>query len=527
MRLLPSPRLAPALVFLVLGAAIISCGGGDGSAGPGGSSGGPTEGVRLHVTVTGLKGDSGATLQLNGGQDQTVQPAQTDVFWTNVPKKSAYTITVKRQPTLPWQTCVIGNGSGTANADVENITMTCTTNSYAVGGAVSGQVADGLVLQFNQGNAKPIALGTTAFSWPGIPSMTDWTVSVSTHPAGQTCIIGNGSGRVEGSDNTRVIVTCGAKGFVIGGAMSGVGADGLAVSINGGTDLLLPTGYGGPAGTWAFPTVMQTGDTYSVVVTRMPSTPFRQSCGLARAKGRVGSADVTNIAINCRANGSLVPFEGTYVAVKDGKRQYLTFWSAGIYSNALRSDEPSCPNNGNGTEYGVYRHASDNTFLIFSTYTDRNGGCGMWDSQATPQVGLTGTLVRNGTQLIMTFDGTKTINWAPVANVSTSLVGAFTRADGIDGSFVLFEPDGTYLYNEAQDAATTGNFAGFERGCYTVSGNSLTVSLAASCRPDGVAALDLNNRAGFSAISGAIPFQITSDTTATIAGTNYRRLLPK
>lgn len=516
-------RSVAVLAALPVAIVIANCGGGDGSSGPGG--GGATEGVRLHVTVSGLKGDGGATLQLNGGQDLDVLPAHADAFWTNVPKKTAYSITVKRQPVLPWQTCVIGNGTGTANADVENITMTCTTDSYLVGGEVTGQGADGLVLQLNQGNPKTIPMGTTAFSWTGIPSMTDWTVTVSSHPTGQTCVVGNGTGRVEGSDNNRVSVTCGARGLIIAGSMSGVGADGLALSLNGGVDLALPTGYGGPAGSWAFKTVVQPGSDYSVVVTRMPTSPFRQSCGLARAKGRVGTTDVTNISVNCRSNGTLVPYEGTYVASLNGKRQYLALWAAGIYSNAIRTDDASCPNNGNGTEYGVYRHSSDDSFVIFSAYTDRNGGCGMWDSQATPQEGLSGKLTRSGAQLVLTF-GSQALTFDPVPNVSSGLVGAFTRADGIDGSFVVFEPDGTYLYNEAQDAASTGSFAGFERGCYIVNGNSFTISLAASCKPNGLAAMDLNNRAGFSAIAGAIPFQINSDTTATIAGTRYRRLLP-
>ncbi|MFN8669789.1 MAG: hypothetical protein U0164_21590 [Gemmatimonadaceae bacterium] len=512
-----------AVVFVVL---IASCGGGggEGSSGPG--DGGATNGVRLHVTVSGLKGDS-AVLSLNGGQDQAVLAAQTDVFWTNVPKKTAYAITVKHRPVLPWQSCVIGNGTGTANGDVENITMTCTTDSYAVGGSVTGQAADGLVIQFNQGNAKTITTGTNSFSWTGIPSMTDWTVSVSSDPAGQRCVVGNASGRVEDKDNMRVAITCGAKGFVVSGGMSGVGADGLALSLNGGPDLSLPSGYGGPGGDFAFPATMQSGSDYSIVVTKMPNNPFRQSCGVARGKGRVGTADVTNVAVNCRANGTLVPLEGTYIGSVGTKRGYLTLWAAGIYSDAIRTDDATCPNNGNGTEYGVYRHPSDDSFVIFSSYTDRNGGCGFWDSQATPQVGLNGKIARTATkQLLLTFDN-QTLTLDPVANDPAKLLGSFTRADGIDGSFVVFEADGTYLYNEAQDAPSTGNFAGFERGCYTVSGNTFTVSFAASCKPNGSSALDLNNRAGFSATAGAIPFQITSDTTATIAGTKYRRILPK
>lgn len=84
-----------------------------------------------------------------------------------------------------------------------------------------------------------------------------------------------------------------------------------------------------------------------------------------------------------------------------------------------------------------------------------------------------------------------------------------------------------YLCVEAQDAGSAGNPAGYERGCFTVSGGTFTTTLATPRLPNGLAALDLNNRAGFSAANGAaIPFQLTSDTTATIAGVNYRRLLP-
>ncbi len=471
------------------------------------------------MSLSGLKGEE-AVVQLNGGRDQTILPAWSDVFWTNVPRKSRYDVTIKSQPVNPWQTCVVGNGSGTANADVENVTLACTTNSYKVEGTISGLTGAGLSLQLNGAGALVIAPGATTFSFSGIPSLQQYAVTAASQPTGQTCAINNGAGTMQGSDVRNVTVTCGAPGLTIGGQVSGLGRDGLTLRLNGGPPMAVAAG----AQTFTFPNALQTGTDYSVVIASAPRQPLL-TCGLARAKGRVATGNVVDIGINCRANGTLDAYEGTYVVTINGKRSYLTLWYGGTFSSAIRGDDPTCTNSGNGTEYGVYRRATDGTFSIVVAYADRNGGCGLWDSQASPAVGLSGKLVRTGNQLALTFDG-QTLTLDGVPNVPAALVGAFTRADGIDGSFVVFEPDGTYLFNEAQDAGSAGNFAGYERGCYTVSGATFTVSLATSCRPNGQAALDLNNRAGFSAFNGAaIPFQITSDTTATIGGVTYRRLL--
>ena len=133
-------------------------------------------------------------------------------------------------------------------------------------------------------------------------------------------------------------------------------------------------------------------------------------------------------------------------------------------------------------------------------------------------------MIRNGNvlTLVSPTQGTLTLN--AVESVATSLSGAFTRADGTDGSFVVFEPDGTYLFQETQNASGS---LGYERGCYTVTGGSFTTSVAAGCQPNALPALDLNGSAGFSAFNGAaIPFVITSATTATIGGVQYVRIVP-
>lgn len=79
-----------------------------------------------------------------------------------------------------------------------------------------------------------------------------------------------------------------------------------------------------------------------------------------------------------------------------------------------------------------------------------------------------------------------------------------------------------------QRRGSLGGTQGYERGCYTVTGATFTVSLAAACRPNGIPALDGNGTNGFSSKNGAaIAFTITSATTATIDGVQYRRIAPE
>jgi hypothetical protein len=238
------------------------------------------------------------------------------------------------------------------------------------------------------------------------------------------------------------------------------------------------------------------------------------------------------VGVRCYANGLLDSYTGTYALVQNGRRNYFTLWFDGTYSLATRTDDVTCTNNGNGVEYGVYKRATDGTFTILVALVDNNGTCGVWSGTPgpvpQPGAGFEGTMVRTGNTLTLTSPSEGSFTLQAVESVPTSLVGSFTRADGVDGSFVVFESDGTYLYQEAQQGGGT-NFTpvGYERGCYTVNGAAFTTSLAAACQPNGFPALDGNGTAGFSGSNGAaIPFTITSATTVTIGGVQYNRILP-
>ncbi|MBL0171769.1 MAG: hypothetical protein IPP90_13800 [Gemmatimonadaceae bacterium] len=155
---------------------------------------------------------------------------------------------------------------------------------------------------------------------------------------------------------------------------------------------------------------------------------------------------------------------------------------------------------------------------------DSNGGCGVFNSISTPQAGLSGTLVKNGNVLTLTVAG-GTMVFTAVTSTPSTFLGSFQVANEQDGSVILLQPDNTYLvvHTQVNGAGNTGISLGYERGCYTATGATLTFSLSASCRPDGLPALDLNGKAGFSdgGLGVPIPYVITGPNTITFGGDTF------
>jgi len=144
-----------------------------------------------------------------------------------------------------------------------------------------------------------------------------------------------------------------------------------------------------------------------------------------------------------------------------------------------------------------------------------------------PPVRESGTLVKSGNTVTFTnADGTFVLT--AVASTPSTIVGSFGRDDGIDGSFAVFQNDGTYLFVDAQAGTGNGVLPNYERGCYTVSGSTITASLAVSCLPDGKPALDLNGTGGFfTALGTPVGFVITGPNSFVMGGSRtFIRILP-
>ena len=166
-------------------------------------------GCSVSGQVSGLQG-SGLTLQLNGGNDLAVAADGAFAFPGSLDNQAAYTVTVSVQPTNLSQTCSVANGTGTVTGpNVTDVQVSCETNEFTVGGAVSGLSGTGLVLQNNSGDNQTIAAnGPLAFT--AQDDGTAYNVTVLTQPTGpsQTCTVSNGSGTVSGANITDVQVNC-------------------------------------------------------------------------------------------------------------------------------------------------------------------------------------------------------------------------------------------------------------------------------------------------------------------------------
>jgi hypothetical protein len=195
-------------------------------------------------TVTGLAG-SGLILQNNGGADVVVNANGSFAFAAPIASGGAYAVTVAAQPTNPSQTCVVTSGTGTVgSANVTNVSVTCTTNKYTIGGTVTGLTGTGLVLQNNAGDDLTVAANGTFTFATSIDSGAAYAVTVQTQPSGpsQTCSVTGDSGTVGGGNVTSVVVNCATNTYTIGGTATGLlgtvvlqnnAGDNLSVSSNG------------------------------------------------------------------------------------------------------------------------------------------------------------------------------------------------------------------------------------------------------------------------------------------------------
>jgi hypothetical protein len=174
----------------------------------GSTSAGGTTSFTVGGTVSGLSGT--VVLRDNGGDDLSVTANGPFTFATKVASGSAYSVTVKTNPS--GQTCTVTGGSGTmGSANVTSVAVSCANvATFTVGGTVSG-LSGTVVLQDNGGdNLSVTANGPFTFA-TSLASGSAYSVTVGTNPSGQTCTVSNGSGTIGSANVTSVAVSCAAS----------------------------------------------------------------------------------------------------------------------------------------------------------------------------------------------------------------------------------------------------------------------------------------------------------------------------
>lgn len=151
-------------------------------------------------TVTGLVG----TLVLANGTEAELTITANGSYATNILQGQAYNIVVRTQPA--GQTCVVENGSGVVAGPVTNILVTCTTNTYTVGGSITGLLGV-VTLRLNGAADLLVATnGVFGFASP-LTHGSSYAVTVHVQPANQVCTVEAGTGVVV-APVTQVRVRC-------------------------------------------------------------------------------------------------------------------------------------------------------------------------------------------------------------------------------------------------------------------------------------------------------------------------------
>ena len=258
-------------------------------------------------SVSGLASGASVVLQDNGGDNKTVNANGIFSFATPIASGGAYAVTVGTQPT--GQNCTVTNGSGTASANVSNVSVTCSATNFTVGGTITGLTGTGLVLQDNGSDNLTVTAAPNGAPTPftfntSLATGTAYAVTVSTQPSGpaQICSVTSaGTGNITSGNVTSVAITClkvGQYVYVVNknGSVGGSTGDVSAFTINQSTGALTAVGTLTAAGTQPTSAAVDTTGQYLYV-------------------GNKNSANVTRFLI--QADGSLGATH-TYVTSQTG-----------------------------------------------------------------------------------------------------------------------------------------------------------------------------------------------------------------
>ena len=252
----------------------------------------------LGGTISGLGNNAGLTLT-NGGDTYAVAAGSTSFTMpTPVAFGSPYSVAVQAAPA--GLTCTASNASATMPAgNVTSVVITCSDQSYTVGGTISGPTSSGMVL-VNGSDTLAVLPGASSYTMPTAVAYTGtYAVTVQTQPTGLTCSVSNGAGTMGSAAVTNIAVTCSANSYTVGGTISGLTASGLVLLDNGGDAITVSAN----ATQFTMNTGVAFGAAYAITV---QTPPAGLVCPVSNGTGTMGAADVTSVSLACVSNFSLL-----------------------------------------------------------------------------------------------------------------------------------------------------------------------------------------------------------------------------
>jgi hypothetical protein len=167
-----------------------------------------------------------------------------------------------------------------------------TPSKYTIEGSVIGLEGSELMLANNGADVVSVnAEGSFIFSNP-INSGGSYAVSTYVQPLSppQLCSVSNGSGIVQNTNVTNVVITC-ERVYSVSGDVWVETSSGLTIQLNGEHDLVVS------GNSFSFPAVLKEDETYDV---SFLSSSFKQGCSVENSSGILKGGNVTDLVVRCR-----------------------------------------------------------------------------------------------------------------------------------------------------------------------------------------------------------------------------------
>ena len=226
-------------------------------------------------SVSGLANGT-VVIQNNGSDDLVVfQPGSSSStisfsFPTKISSGNAFNVTVLVQPLA--QTCTVNNGSGTVSGAVSSISIICSSQSFSVGGSVSG-LTSSIVLQNNGSDDLTISQDSNFIFPTKVATGADYHVTVKTQPHPYFCTVSKNRGIMVGNV-ADVSVNCSFSTFTVSGTAAGVGSSYQLGLLN---ETVTIADNASDNESFQFNTPIASGGGYTI---KIPSQPDNHTCSV-------------------------------------------------------------------------------------------------------------------------------------------------------------------------------------------------------------------------------------------------------
>ncbi|WP_154223760.1 FG-GAP repeat protein [Marinicella rhabdoformis] len=161
--------------------------------------------------ITGLAFENSIVIQNNGTDDLFLDSNGAFTFATKLSDETNYEVSVLTQPNSPNQTCTISNPIGVINGSDVFVNVVCTTDTYFIGGQVSGLFNNStVVLQNNMQDDTVITCNGPFVFTTSLDDLSSYSATILSQPQSPIgeCMLSQANGMVSGDDVISIELTC-------------------------------------------------------------------------------------------------------------------------------------------------------------------------------------------------------------------------------------------------------------------------------------------------------------------------------